>query len=154
MTLFELLQAGDSSFAIAGGLLAIGFFVARWRKAAIQGHYKDLAFIWTNEGAIDGDEPIFIHLALQLSHGELYGTLTSPQFDESYEVHVNPGWFYSTANISLLRGKGLIPITEVKLTLRGNRNRLAWKLSAPTKAAFLPRDTELWPISEPQNGAA
>ena len=111
-------------------------------------------FTWTNEGAINGNEAIFLHLALRLSYGDLYGSLTSPQFEESYDVHVHPGWFHSVAYISLLRGRGSMPVAKVTLKLRGNRNRLAWKLTEQIEMAFLPSTTELWPIAEPQAGAA
>lgn len=145
MTVPEFLQAGDSAFAIIGGLFAAALFVWKWRSSAIQSAYRDLALTWTNEGDIGGSGGPYISLALQCVHGELYGTLTSPQFDESYDAHIQPGWFSSTANISLLRGRSVEEIAKFKLRLTGNKNRLRWSAKSADPPEFLPRSAEFWP---------
>ena len=145
MTVIEFLQAGDSAFAVIGGLFAATLFVWRWRSSAIQSVYRDLALTWTNEGDISGVGAPYVHLALQYTHGELYGTLTSPQFDESYDAHIQPGWFSSSANISLLRGRSVEQIAKFEVRLTGNKNRLRLSAKSAGFPEFLPRTAELWP---------
>ena len=145
MPLLELLQAGDSSIAIVGGFVGVIFFVWRWRKNSIGALRKDLGLVWTNEGDSHSPEMNFIDLSLKLEHGDLYGSLSSPQTDDVFDVHVTPGWFSARASITLLRGRSSLPIAEVKLMLKGNRNRLRWVLNTKDAPPFLPRVSELWP---------
>jgi hypothetical protein len=145
MTLLELLQAGDSSIAIAGGLVGVLYFVWRWRKNSIDSLRKDLGLVWTNEGNIHSSETNFIDLSLKLEHGDLYGSLSSPQSNDIFDVLVTPRWFSAHASITLLRGRSSLPIADVKLTLQGNRNRLRWVLRTKDAPPFLPRESELFP---------
>ena len=145
MTLLELLQAGDSSIAIAGGFVGVIYFAWRWRKNSIVSLRKDLGLAWTNEGDINSFETNFIDLSLKLEHGDLYGSLSSPKSDDIFDVHVTPGWFSAHASITLLRGRSSLPVADVKLTLKGNRNRLHWVLCTKDAPPFLPRESELWP---------
>jgi len=145
MTLLELLQAGDSSIAIVGGLVGVIFFAWRWRISSIDSLRKDLGLVWTNEGDIHSPETNFIDLSLKLDHGALFGSLSSPQTDDIFDVHVTPGWFSANASITLLRGRSSLPIANVTLTLKGNRNRLRWVLNTKDAPPFLPRESELWP---------
>lgn len=142
----ELLQAGDSIIAIAGGILAVIFFVYRWRKNAIDSLRKDLGISWTNEGDLTSIETRFIDLSLKLEHGDLFGSLSSASTNDIFDVHVTPGWFSARASITHLRGRSSFPIAEVKLSLRGNRNRLHWTLESENNPSFLPTKTELWPL--------
>jgi hypothetical protein len=141
MSSIELLQTGASLVAIAGSVAAVALFVWRWRLSSIQSHYRDLALIWTNEGLIGSREPLFIHLALKLERGELFGSLTSPSFKERYSVYVWPGWFASKADISLQNR----PIMRTTLILKGNRNRLYWRVNKINVPSLLPNKTVLWP---------
>lgn len=145
MTLLELLQASDSFITIVGGLVGVTFFVWRWRRNSADSLRKDLGLVWTNEGDIHSPETNFINLSLKLEHGDLYGFLSSPQTDDIFDVHVTPGWFSARASITLLRDRSSLPIAEVKLTLKGNRNRLRWVLKTKDAPPFLPRESELWP---------
>lgn len=145
MTLLELLQASDSSIAIAGGFVGVIYFVWRWRKNSIDSLRKDLGLVWTNEGDIQSSETNFIDLSLTLEHGDLYGSLSSPQSDDIFDVHVTPGWFSAHASITLLRGRSSLPVADVKLMLKGNRNRLRWVLRTKDAPPFLPRESVLWP---------
>lgn len=145
MTLLELLQAGDSSIAIVGGVLAVIFFVYRWRKNAIDSLRKDLGIVWTNEGDIHSTDTRFVDLSLKLEHGDLFGSLSSSRTNDIFDVHVTPGWFSAHASITHFRGRSSFPIAEVKLSLKENRNRLHWVLKAENGPSFLPTKTELWP---------
>ena len=145
MTLLELLQAGDSSIAIVGGVVGIIFFVWRWRKHSIESLRNALGLVWTNEGDIHSQETNFIDLSLKLEHGDLFGSLSSPQTDDIFDVHVTPGWFSAKASITLLRGRSSMPVAEVTLTLKENPNRLRWEINTRDAPPFLPRKSELWP---------
>lgn len=145
MTPQELLQISDSSIAITAGLLSLIYFVWSWRKNSIELLRKDLSLVWTNEGDIQSSESSYIDLALKLEYGNLFGSLSSPQTDEIFDVHVTPGWFSANASITLMCGRASIPIANVKLKLRGNRNRLRWILCTKDAPSFLPRESELWP---------
>lgn len=161
MNLLEWLQAGDSSFAIVGGLLAAPYFLWRARRSAIASHYTDLAQDWTNEGAIGSAEPMFVHMSLKLERGELSGSIRSSLLAEELDVNVTPGWFWSTANITLLQGRSVFTVAIVRLRLRGNRNRLVWDATTLHTPNVLPRRIELWPspvpyeqlLSSPKRGA-
>lgn len=106
MTFLEWLQAGDSFLAIVAGTLAAPFFLWRWQAAAIEKQYQHLGTTWTNEGDISGSEEFFIQVELKLSHGDLIGSLSSPQLEETLDVHVYPGWFRTRVEVSRFRGRG------------------------------------------------
>lgn len=141
----ELLQAGDSSIAIIGAFIAVIFFVWRSRKNAIESLRKDIAIVWTNEGDISSKETNFIDLSLKLEYGDLFGSLSSPQTDNTFDVHVTPKWFSAYASVTLLRGRSSLPIAQVRLKIKGNRNRLEWKIINKDAPSFLPKKTILWP---------
>jgi hypothetical protein len=145
VTPLEILQAGDSSIAIAAGVIAVIVFVWRWRRNAIESLRKDLALVWTNEGDILSPETNFIDLSLKGERGDLFGSLSSPQTNDIFDIHVTPGWFWANANITLLRGRNSLPVAEVKLTLKGNLNRLYWVIQSKDAPLFLPRKSLLWP---------
>lgn len=144
MAFLEWLQAGDSSLAIAAGILAALFFWWRWRAAAIEKQYQHLGITWTNEGDISGSEEFFIQVELKLSHGDLIGSLSSPQLEETLDVHVYPGWFRTRVEVSRFRGRGSESIATAFIRLQGNSNRLAWRTAKQHAEPSLPRQTLLW----------
>ena len=122
---------------IVGGL----WFIWTRRQSSIQENYQILAKHWSNEGSINSEEPVYVHLKLTLNHGELYGLISSNASGENHDVNVTPGWFSSKLVIRGSYGEG---IAVIKIT--GNRNRLQWLSKDVPPGYQLPKCTELWPL--------
>ena len=161
MTLLELLQAGDSSIAIATGAVAVLYWLSHVRKDAIAAQYRYLADDWTNEGTVDGSVPgPFVRLDLRFEHGDLLGWLRTQQDEEKYSVNVTPAWPRARISLSIL-SKGLpVQVVEARVSLYGNNNRIRWKVAKANGDPGIPLITELWPVptaaraSKPGAGAA
>lgn len=151
MSLSERIQVSAAGLGIVGALLSGFIFMIHSRQNAIDEMRNNLALTWTNEGDISSGETDFIDLSLVLEHGDLFGTLSSPQTDDVFEVHVEPGWFSASATVSHLQGRNLVPIASVKLKLTGNKNRLEWMVESSSPPQFIPRQTLLWPSSFQNN---
>lgn len=140
--------------AVLGILGTIGAAIAgsvRWRSKRIESMRNDLAMTWTNEGGGDAAGPAeggSLHLLLHLTHGELIGSLASPQSDTVFDVHAQPGWFSGRATVSTLLCRTMVPIATASLSIKGNHNRLKWRTRKrfdEEAADFLPHKTMLWP---------
>jgi hypothetical protein len=147
MTLLELLQAGDSSIAIATGVAALLYWLTRLRKDAIAAQYRHLGDDWTNEGTVDGSvSGPFIRLDLRLEHGDISGWLRTQQDEEKYSVNVTPAWPRARISVSIL-SKGLpVQVVEARVRMCGNNNRLRWRVTKANGDHFIPTNTELWPV--------
>jgi len=131
---------------LAPTIAGVAYLIGR-RTRDIAALTTDLARPWTNEGDIVSDEPVFLHLYLDLTAGDLIGSLTSSTHDRSLEAHVTVRWRHAVLVITELAGRSLLPVAIVKLTLVGNRNRLDWKLKRVHQPYELPKRTLLWPDS-------
>lgn len=107
--------------------------------------YQRLGITWTNEGDISGSQELFIQIELELSHGDLIGNLSSPQLEETLDVHVYPGRFRARVEVSRFRARGSKSIATAFVRLQGNSNRLAWRTAKQHAEPIIPRKTLLWP---------
>ena len=146
MTIYELLQAGDSSLAIVGALVAVGFWLKSARSKALEAQYRYVAEQWTNEGDVSGSKGPYVHLALTLEHGEIFGSFQANEIAERYEAHYYPGWLYGKLAITELRGRSLLPIIEFRVRLRGNNNRIQLKALRSQAVVGIPTEIILWPV--------
>jgi len=146
LSIFELIQAGDSSFAILGGLIAVGFWIKSIRSKAIEKQYRFVADQWTNEGEIGGREEAYIDLNLNLEHGEIFGLLLAHETDVEYDANFTPGWPSGKLEVSQLFGRSLMAIVTYKVRILGNNNRLSLLAKGPLFAEGVPRKALLWPV--------
>lgn len=146
MTIFEILQAGDSSVAITGAAVAVGFWLKRIRSKAFESQCRYVAEKWTNEGDISEMTDPYVHLSLALEHGEIYGSFQANEIADRYEAHFYPGWFYGKLEITQLRGRSLIPVITFRTRLMGNNNRLEIKAIGKQSIVGIPAQTTLWPV--------
>jgi hypothetical protein len=143
----ELLQAGDSSVAVATGVVAVIYALVRVRRSAISKQYQHLADEWTNEGAVDGSVPgPFIHMVIKLEHGDLVGQLHTSDDSNPLYINVLPAWPKARVSITNSFGKTPSQVAQAKIQLFGNNNRLRWKLKPGSELSVLPLETELWPV--------
>jgi hypothetical protein len=96
-------------------------------------------------GDISSEECIFLDLDLSLVDGDLLGSLTCTGEERPLEAHVEVGWGRATLSVSRLLGRSLEPVGQIVLKLKGNRNRLHWKLTGNNGSKLLPKETTLWP---------
>lgn len=129
-------------------------FLLRKRTQDLGRLAAEMARAWTNEGDISADEPVLLHLYLQLENGDVYGSLRTSAHDRSFEAQLTVHWHSATLKVSELFGRNLIPVATVRLTLVGNRNRLDWRLGKLHEQYVMPRRTLLWPEKLPDiNGS-
>jgi hypothetical protein len=140
----EQLEILSLVLGMAGTIIGGIWFIWNKRQSSIQDNYHTLAQTWTNEGAINNTESMFISLNLTLNNGELYGSLTSPQLERDYDVNVKPGWFSSIMTIGESYGRGVAIKAIVKVRIVGNRNRLKWQPIKVPPTYTLPNKTVLW----------
>lgn len=108
---------------------------------------RDIGRPWTNEGSLGTteDDLPFITVALKLEDGDVYGEISTSAYKRPLGVHLKIGWFASTLIVTELVGSSALPVADVRIRLRGNRNRLSWKVVSGNKLAWLPQKALLWP---------
>jgi hypothetical protein len=57
-------------------------------------------------------------------------------------------WFSVQITISELLGRGIREIANVSVRLKGNKNRLYWRLIGKKGKEYLPYKTMLWPSND------
>jgi hypothetical protein len=146
VTLLELLQAGDSSLAVLGSLLAAGFWLRSVRGKSIEDQYRFVPERWTNEGDIYGQETDYIDLELELVHGEVYGAFRTSEPDVEYNAYFTAGWPSGRLVVSAMQGRGLTRVAEYKVRLHGNNNRLKILAVRTISEPGFPARTTVWPV--------
>jgi hypothetical protein len=141
----EWLEALAYLMAVVVPLVTAIVYLLRKRHESIKTLRLDLARSWTNEGDINSEERIFVDLDLCILDGDLVGSLTCTAEEHPLEAHVEVGWGRATLSVSRLIGKSLESLGQVRLKLKGNRNRLHWKLAGKQWSELLPIETTLWP---------
>jgi hypothetical protein len=141
----EWLEALAYLAAIVAPLVLGAAYLLRRRHEDIKALTQELARSWTNEGDINSEEGTFVDLDLSLLDGDLVGSLTCPGEERPLEAHVEVRWGRAALSVTRLLGRSLQPIGTVELKLKGNRNRLHWKLKTRYSGSMLPVTTVLWP---------
>jgi hypothetical protein len=145
MPILTTLQMASYSVGIASAASVGAAWLYRTRKSSVEALRTELARAWTNEGDIACTDYCFITLDLTLKDGDLYGTLSAPSLPRLLEAHVEVKWGSAVLRISELLGRSLIPIAKVRLRLKGNRNRLHWKVIGKSSQPAIPDKSVLWP---------
>lgn len=146
MTFFELLQAGDSSLAIVGGIVAVVFWLKTIKYKSLESQYKYVADQWTNEGDILGAAQPYIHINLVIENGEIFGSFQANEILGEYDAYFYPGWPYGKLKITQLHGRSLLPVIDFRTRLRGNNNRLEIKAIGGQSIDGIPTHATLWPV--------
>ena len=145
----DWLEAVAYAVAILGAIAGAALFLSNWRSNAIQENRAALARAWTNEGDVTSSETKFVDLVLESHEGDLIGTLSSPRLNQPLDVSAEVGLFSTTLTLTELRGRAPVKVATVSVKVKGNNNRLLWRLTPFKSPDYLPRSTELWPHSVP-----
>lgn len=144
----EYLEISQYIVTIAVPICTAIWFLRKIRKQKVEEVTRYIARKWTNEGAIDSDEDIIISLEVDNHHGDLIGQLETNKriHPLPFDAHLDVGFLKTKMHVSELVQRESIPVAEVILYLKGNKNRLEWKLVGENGIDILPKTTTLWPF--------
>jgi hypothetical protein len=84
-------------------------------------------------------------LDLKMYDGDVVGSLQTNAYERLLEAHLEAHLSSGTLTVSELRGRSIRTVAVVRLRLRGNRNRLKWKVISGNAEHWVPDKTLLWP---------
>jgi hypothetical protein len=129
----------------AAGLVSAAVHALSLRTARIDRVRTDLCRAWTNEGSINSKDAVLITLDLKMQDGDVFGSLQTSARERllsaNLEAHLSSG----TLTVSELKGRSKRTVAVVRLSLRGNRNRVKWTVISGNVEHWIPDKTLLWP---------
>jgi hypothetical protein len=123
------------------GLISVAAHLLSLRAEKIDTLRTALSRAWTNEGSINSTETLFITLELEMQNGDVYGSLQTSARERLLDANLEAHLFSATLTVSE-RGH---EVASVQLRLKGNRNRIKWKVISGNVEHWIPEKTLLWP---------
>jgi hypothetical protein len=129
----------------AAGLISAAVHALSHRIAKVDALRTTLGRPWTNEGAIDSKDTVLITLDLKTQDGDVFGSLQTSARERLLSANLAAHLWSGTLTISETRGRSIRTVAVVRLRLKGNRNRVEWKVISGNAEHWIPDKTLLWP---------
>jgi hypothetical protein len=129
----------------AAGLISAAVHSLSIRAEKIDALRAVLSRAWTNEGCINSTDTVLITLDLKMEDGDVYGSLQTSARERLLNAHLEAHLFSATLRVTELRHRTIRTVAVVRLRLRGNRNRIKWKVISGNAEHWVPDKTRLWP---------
>src|ERR1035437_11199099 len=129
----------------AAGLISAAVHSLFLRTEKIDALRTVLSKAWTNEGCIDSTDTVLITLDLKMHDGDVIGSLQTNAYERLLVAHVEADLFSATLRVSEFMHRSSRTVAVVRLRLRGNRNRIKWKVISGNAEHWVPDKTSLWP---------
>ena len=125
----------------AAGLISAAVHSISARIEKIDELRTALSRTWTNEGSINSPDTVLITLDLKLHDGYVIGSLQTSTSDRLLSANLDVHLISATLRVS----ERSRTVAVVRLRLRGNRNRVKWKVISGNEEKRVPDKTSLWP---------
>ena len=150
MEIPEWLAVSGALMGLCGG--AAGLISAAVHSLSLRTEKSDalrtvLCRAWTNEGSINSTDAVLITLDLKMLDGDVIGPLQTNAYERLLDANLEVHLFSATLRVSEFRHRSSRTVAVVRLRLRGNRNRIKWKVTSGNAEHWVPDKTVLWPSS-------
>ncbi len=129
----------------AAGLISAAVHSLSFRTEKIDALRTVLCRAWTNEGCINSTDTVLLTLDLKMHDGDVIGSLQTNAYERLLDAHLEAHLFSATLKVSEFRHRSSRTVAVVRLRLRGNRNRIKWKVISGNGEHWVPDKTSLWP---------
>ena len=128
----------------AAGLISAAVHSLSLRTEKVDALRTALCRAWTNEGDVNSADTVFITLDLKMQDGDVIGSLQTNAYERLLDANLDVHLFSATLRVSEFRHRSSRTVAIVRLRLRGNRNRIKWKVVSGNVEHWIPDKTLLW----------